>query len=1201
MTAGPLSHEVTLEMAARDTPFLRANLNHFEDEMEELSSWIEDVSKGMKAYNDELSRMNDVTLNLIGKVRTHRKISLIDSTVVNTFADSLQTICALKAKLIDDLQEHLFLPLNRFAKDDLREMKDLRRSHERLSERYDTALVKYAALPKTKEPSALEEDAFILYEARKPFIKSCLDYSQKIVQFKHKLEILIVDEVMAAMYAQVDFYDTSSDVFRGLKPSMDALKARLKERRKSLATEEEIQSHRMQVEEHALSLVKPALSTSNTSNRSPSPLVEQSSGSLLLPPLPNPQIPLPPSIEREGYLFKRSPPKPLVAPVWTRRYFMIKNGQFSYASTQSHGKYRGAVMRTNSVNVLLCHVRIDKKEERRFCFEVYTAKKSFMLQAESEKEVQEWISTFEAAKAAQVSDFATKSQLDASINNGLSYNPDLPLDPHDDPVYQAVINTPNRRRERTMDSARLTEAEDEEGEDVLHRTPTKNGQDEEEEDNEEAVVVNIEEDGANAQSSKTADGRSEDAFVDGSVEYPDATTARRNKELHNLLKSVPASDYVIDAFACALQKDIAVQGKAYATQNRICFYSNILGFVNVLVIHWDRVTSISRLKNAFLVTYNIQTVDSLHQLKIILKDDMKMYNALNTIWQNAVKSGGSKSNRMTAQALFDTVYATYHRNEDRGETDKEGKGITVSKSMDNLGAEATGGSSSSGSPRETAAENGEVKEKSVDEFELPASIPVPASPHTCACLDHFEKKEAEIILPVSAKRLYHMLFVSTTTFDRFHAKRGETNRVNGEWVEPVPGSMLMTGEPGNAVAARLVKFTMPMNQPMVKAKEAEVDEKNYITKRVEHFIYVVETRNMTPTLPYGDTFSPQTRYCITWNSKTSCKLVISTGIRWFKSPLIKSIIKAEAAKGLAKGALDILEAIKAEVEIYQSQNPASGGGVGIPSVVATVSSSLPSSISSGTAAFQTSGGAAAMSLSTSSKTIEASVLPFNLSKSWWFQWGLVALLGLQCVWTGSSYLVGRSSHTRCSAGSYPGSLNSDTTGSGCVVEEGIQSVGGGIDWGMEFDGSRHGLGKHHQERILEFFKLHYITNVDLPSSASTNKTARIINTIVKSGRRRISEAGLESLYASRRSKIMHDRLSEIHETVQSARSEARKVLRWLEEVEKSAVWAEYWQWMGDGVGGFGEGERKDCRGGCERYWGLVEETKGSVPRDDPVE
>jgi hypothetical protein len=32
-----------------------------------------------------------------------------------------------------------------------------RRSHERLTERYDSALMKYAALPKTKEASALEE------------------------------------------------------------------------------------------------------------------------------------------------------------------------------------------------------------------------------------------------------------------------------------------------------------------------------------------------------------------------------------------------------------------------------------------------------------------------------------------------------------------------------------------------------------------------------------------------------------------------------------------------------------------------------------------------------------------------------------------------------------------------------------------------------------------------------------------------------------------------------------------------------------------------------------------------------------------------------------------------------------------------------------------------------------------------------------
>lgn len=62
----------------------------------------------------------------------------------------------------------------------------------------------------------------------------------------------------------------------------------------------------------------------------------------------------------------------------------------------------------------------------------------------------------------------------------------------------------------------------------------------------------------------------------------DPNLEKRNTELHQMLKSVPLNDYVLEVFGAALQKDIAVAGKCYLTQKRVCFYSNILGFVTIV-------------------------------------------------------------------------------------------------------------------------------------------------------------------------------------------------------------------------------------------------------------------------------------------------------------------------------------------------------------------------------------------------------------------------------------------------------------------------------------------------------------------------------------------------------------------------------------------------------------------------------------------
>ena len=106
------------------------------------------------------------------------------------------------------------------------------------------------------------------------------------------------------------------------------------------------------------------------------------------------------SYEKEGYLFKRSGQKTsIVVPTWSRRYFVVKNGNFWYSITNTSGKNRGYVMSTSPVNVLLCNIRVAKDiTDRRFCFEVYTSRKSFVLQAETEEDYLDWIETFQSAK-----------------------------------------------------------------------------------------------------------------------------------------------------------------------------------------------------------------------------------------------------------------------------------------------------------------------------------------------------------------------------------------------------------------------------------------------------------------------------------------------------------------------------------------------------------------------------------------------------------------------------------------------------------------------------------------------------------------------------------------------------------------------------------------------------------------------------------
>ncbi|KAG9807359.1 hypothetical protein KCU77_g21425, partial [Aureobasidium melanogenum] len=61
-------------------------------------------------------------------------------------------------------------------------------------------------------------------------------------------------------------------------------------------------------------------------------------------------------------------------------------------------------------------------------------------------------------------------------------------------------------------------------------------------------------------------------------------SSKRNKDFHQLFRSVPEDDYLIEDYSAALQRDILLHGRLYISEGHICFSSNILGWVTNLVI-----------------------------------------------------------------------------------------------------------------------------------------------------------------------------------------------------------------------------------------------------------------------------------------------------------------------------------------------------------------------------------------------------------------------------------------------------------------------------------------------------------------------------------------------------------------------------------------------------------------------------------------
>eukprot|EP00493_Phyllostaurus_siculus_P022308 UN22640 len=73
------------------------------------------------------------------------------------------------------------------------------------------------------------------------------------------------------------------------------------------------------------------------------------------------------------------------------------------------------------------------------------------------------------------------------------------------------------------------------------------------------------------------------------------------EELHRLFPFLPAEEFPLNVFTCALSKEILLQGKMFVSQNWICFYSNIFGYETKVTIEIKKIVSLCREKTAFVV------------------------------------------------------------------------------------------------------------------------------------------------------------------------------------------------------------------------------------------------------------------------------------------------------------------------------------------------------------------------------------------------------------------------------------------------------------------------------------------------------------------------------------------------------------------------------------------------------------------------
>ncbi|KAI5801545.1 hypothetical protein DFH27DRAFT_591107 [Peziza echinospora] len=416
---------------------------------------------------------------------------------------------------------------------------------------------------------------------------------------------------------------------------------------------------------------------------------------------------------------------------------------------------------------------------------------------------------------------------------------------------------------------------------------------------------------------------------------------KRNREFHALFRSVPEDDYLIEDYGCALQKDILLQGRLYVSEGHICFNSNILGWINTLVISFDEVMAIEK-KSTALLFPNAIVIQTLHARNVfasfISRDTT--YDLLVNIWkishpglipsvagfilekQPDNKGAGSAGKGDYSGSESEDEYDEDEEGYEDDDEEDDGESAADDRAEGGYGELAGGGGSAPNGaamnasslehgPKADAA--GAVSDAAgasgngAADAAKTQSFPGPATHAATDCDDHdlhYDKIVCDEYLPGPLGQVYSLLFGAESY--AFLTKYLEEQKwvVNPEaggkktrgysYIRPLPGSI------------------GPKQTKCICTEQIEQLD-------LEKCVSVLVT-TQTPDVPSGNQFCVKTRYCLMWGdgsmtgAPAETRVLLSCTVEWSGKSWLKGPIEKGANDGQLSHGRDLSAALKRELE-----------------------------------------------------------------------------------------------------------------------------------------------------------------------------------------------------------------------------------------------------------------------------------------------
>ncbi|OAX84856.1 hypothetical protein ACJ72_00758 [Emergomyces africanus] len=413
---------------------------------------------------------------------------------------------------------------------------------------------------------------------------------------------------------------------------------------------------------------------------------------------------------------------------------------------------------------------------------------------------------------------------------------------------------------------------------------------------------------------------------------------KRNRDFHQLFRSVPEDDYLIEDYSCALQREIILAGRIYISEGHICFSSNILGWVTTLVISFDEIMAIEKESTAMVFpnAIAIQTLHARHTFRSLLSREAT-YDLMVNIWKiNHPTLKSSVNGTRIEQGTGDRTEKTYESDaasepglsdeeDEIYDEDEEDEGTNFMDAVDGSIASSDKSESikrvsrkastlplagSSSTPQVTSKNEVRVAEKGAP-ASTSSSLPQFPGPATHAPTEftdpsgHYDKVIKDEIIPAPLGFVYTLVFgpASGAFMSKFLV---EYQKVTDLQLEDDKKGLSMDNK------TRSYSYIKPLNAPIGPKQTKCISTENLDVLDLEKAVLVTLT-TQTPDVPSGNIFCVKTKYLLTWAENNATRLYMTCTIEWSGKSWLKGPIEKGANDGQVSFGNDLVKALRVGV------------------------------------------------------------------------------------------------------------------------------------------------------------------------------------------------------------------------------------------------------------------------------------------------